>query len=195
GYGPPPSADPARTADEDAAKESTMHTRPHAPTAPTADDPGSHGSPGSSGSPGGASSSGSHGSPDSPDREPTARIAELRTIADRAVDTSRRWLRVAAGLQIADPSADRLAAILGEEGGIDFTVGFVDRVIRTEDPRAAGAALVDIADAAPASLPALDRAQIRAGAALAPIVPQVVVPAARARMRQMLGHMIVDARP
>src|SRR5690606_35326754 len=30
---------------------------------------------------------------------------------------------------------------------------------------------------------------------LAPVVPQVVVPAPRARMRQMLGHVIVDARP
>ena len=129
------------------------------------------------------------------DRSPTARIVELTEIADRAVDTSRRWLRVASGLQVKDPSADRLAAILGDEGGVDFTVGFVDRVIRTEDPHAASAALVDIAEAAPGSLPALDRAQIRAGAALAPVIPQVVVPAARARMRQMLSHMIVDARP
>ena len=129
------------------------------------------------------------------DRSPTARIAELTEIADRAVDTSRRWLRVASGLQVKDPGADRLAAVLGDEGGVDFTVGFVDRVIRTEDPHAAGAALVDIAEDAPASLPALDRAQIRAGAALAPVIPQVVVPAARARMRQMLSHMIVDARP
>lgn len=129
------------------------------------------------------------------DRASTARIAELIEIADRAVDTSRRWLRVASGLQVKDPSADRLAAILGDEGGVDFTVGFVDRVIRTEDPHAAGAALVDIAESVPSSLPALDRAQIRAGAALAPVIPQVVVPAARARMRQMLSHMIVDARP
>ncbi|SMY10702.1 proline dehydrogenase family protein [Brevibacterium jeotgali] len=129
------------------------------------------------------------------DRSPVARNAELTEIADRAVDTSRRWLRIASGLQVEDPSADRLAAVLGDEGGVDFTVGFVDRVIRTEDPRAAGAALVDIAGSAPASLPVLDRAQIRTGAALAPVIPQVVVPAARARMRQMLSHMIVDARP
>ncbi|GAA4512092.1 bifunctional proline dehydrogenase/L-glutamate gamma-semialdehyde dehydrogenase [Brevibacterium yomogidense] len=126
---------------------------------------------------------------------PAARIAELREAAEKAVDTSRRWLRVASGLQIKDPSADRLAAVLGDEGGVDFTVGFVDRVIRTEDPHAAGTALASIVKDTPPSLPALDRAQIRAGAALAPIVPQVVVPAARARMRQMLGHMIVDARP
>ena len=128
-------------------------------------------------------------------RTPAARVAELRETAEKAVDTSRRWLRVASGLQIKDPSADRLAAVLGDVGGVDFTVGFVDRVIRTEDPHAAATALASIVKDTPPSLPALDKAQIRAGAALAPIVPQVVVPAARARMRQMLGHMIVDARP
>ena len=123
------------------------------------------------------------------------RSAQLEEIADRAVDTARRWLRVASGLHVKDPSADRLAAVLGDEGGVDFTVGFVDRVIRTEDTHAAGAALASIVEDVPPSLPALDKAQIRAGAALVPIVPQIVVPAARARMRQMLGHMIVDARP
>lgn len=158
-----------------------MQTRTHAPTTPPMDRPDT-----------------AAVGPDAAaglDRSPVARIAELTEIADRAVDTSRRWLRLASGLQVKDPSADRLAAVLGDEGGVDFTVGFVDRVIRTEDPHAAGAALVDIAGSAPASLPALDRAQIRAGAALAPVIPQVVVPAARARMRQMLSHMIVDARP
>ena len=123
------------------------------------------------------------------------RSAQLEEIADRAVDTARRWLRVAAGLHVKDPSADRLAAVLGDEGGVDFTVGFVDRVIRTEDTHAAGATLASLVKDTPPSLPALDRAQIRAGAALVPIAPQIVVPAARARMRQMLGHMIVDARP
>ena len=48
---------------------------------------------------------------------------------------------------------------------------------------------------APATISALDRAQIKAGSALAPVAPQVVVPAARARLRSMVGHMIVDARP
>ena len=125
----------------------------------------------------------------------TQRVAQLEEVADRAVDTARRWLRVAAASDVEDRSASRLAAVLGDRNGVDFAVGFVDRVIRTEDDRAAGAALVDLVDHVPATLPALDRAQIRAGAALAPVVPQVVVPAARARMRQMLGHMIVDARP
>ncbi|MBR7539815.1 hypothetical protein KC221_26895, partial [Mycobacterium tuberculosis] len=30
--------------------------------------------------------------------------------------------------------------------------------------------------------------------ALAKVMPQVVVPAARTRLRQMVGHMVVDAR-
>ncbi|GAA2095850.1 bifunctional proline dehydrogenase/L-glutamate gamma-semialdehyde dehydrogenase [Brevibacterium salitolerans] len=136
----------------------------------------------------------------SADRRSTApdadtRVAELRTTAEAAVETARRWLRLATSQEEPDPGADRLAAILSDPDGVGFAVGFVDRVIRTEDPAAAAAALADVAKHTPQSLSALDRLQIGAGAALGGVLPRVVVPAARARMRQMLGHMIVDARP
>ncbi|WP_084500390.1 proline dehydrogenase family protein [Brevibacterium album] len=123
------------------------------------------------------------------------RTAQLQDAAEVAVDTARRWLRLATSQEKADPGADRLAAILSDPDGVGFAVGFVDRVIRTEDPAAAAAALADVAEHTPQSLSALDRLQIGAGAALGRTLPRVVVPAARARMRQMLSHMIVDARP
>lgn len=120
----------------------------------------------------------------------------LTAITEAAVDRVRRWLRISAGTPAAkDPAAERLAAILSDPKGLDFTVGFVDRVIRTEDSHSAAQALREVAAMAPATISALDRAQIKAGSALAPIAPQVVVPAARARLRSMVGHMIVDARP
>ncbi|WAL39238.1 proline dehydrogenase family protein [Brevibacterium sp. BRM-1] len=121
--------------------------------------------------------------------------ADLGALATRSVDLVRRWLRrSAADASAASAAADRLSAVLTDPSGLNFTVGFVDRVIRTEDSRAAASALTDIAHLAPAALPALDRAQIRAGAALAPVIPDVVVPLARGRLRQMVGHMVVDAR-
>ncbi|MCQ9368339.1 bifunctional proline dehydrogenase/L-glutamate gamma-semialdehyde dehydrogenase [Brevibacterium sp. 91QC2O2] len=122
---------------------------------------------------------------------PTTALADLSAAAIARV---RRWLRMSSAQAQPDPAAARLAAVLQDPTGLDFTVGFVDRVIRTEDTRAAGRALKEVAALAPASLPALDRAQIRAGAALAEIAPDVVVPIARNRLRSMVGHMVVDAR-
>lgn len=89
----------------------------------------------------------------------------------------------------------RLAAVLSDPQGLAFTSGFVDRVIRIEDAEAAAQALTDVAHLAPDTMPLADRAQIQAGAALAQTLPDVVIPVAKARLRQMVGHMVVDARP
>ena len=120
-------------------------------------------------------------------------------LADPAVDLVRTWLLRAQENQRKNtqknPAEDRLAAVLQDPNGLEFTVGFVDRVIRTEDTKAAAKALQDIAKLTPQSMPAADRAQIQAGTVLSGVLPSVVVPAARTRLRQMVGHMVVDARP
>ena len=69
-----------------------------------------------------------------------------------------------------------------------------DRVIGIEDDRAAATALAELTADLPTSLSALDRAQLRLGGSMGRIAPRVVIPVARARMRSMVGHMIVDAR-
>ncbi|MCI2265290.1 proline dehydrogenase family protein [Sediminivirga luteola] len=119
---------------------------------------------------------------------------ELAELAEAATAKVAAWLRDSAGTARPHASAERLAAVLSDDRGLDFTVGFVDRVIRTEDQRAAAQALAELAEFTPAALSALDRAQITAGSLLGRLLPQAVVPAARARMRSMVGHMIVDAR-
>ena len=130
-----------------------------------------------------------------PGATPTTPSTDLTRLTEAAVARVRRWLRISAGTPAArTPAADRLSAVLSDPNGLDFTVGFVDRVVGTDDVRAAADALVDIAQLTPETMSALDRAQIRAGAALAPLAPQLVAPAARARLRSMVGHMVVDAR-
>ncbi|MCI4012864.1 bifunctional proline dehydrogenase/L-glutamate gamma-semialdehyde dehydrogenase [Brevibacterium sp. ZH18] len=120
---------------------------------------------------------------------------DLDTLTSRSIDTVRRWLRVATTKTAAkNPAAERLSAVLSDPNGLDFTVGFVDRVVRTDDVHAAADALAEVGKLAPETMSALDRAQIKTGAALARALPQVVVPAARTRLRQMVGHMVVDAR-
>ena len=68
-----------------------------------------------------------------------------------------------------------------------------DRVVRTEDTEAAARALHELGKIMPTTMSFLDRAQIQAGSLLGRKLPKVVVPAARARIRQMVDHMIVDA--
>jgi RHH-type proline utilization regulon transcriptional repressor/proline dehydrogenase/delta 1-pyrroline-5-carboxylate dehydrogenase len=121
--------------------------------------------------------------------------SDPRALADDAVALVRQWLtRADHGRRRRDAAADRLATVLQDPHGLEFTVGFVDRVVRTEDVRAAARALHALAGIVPHALTAADRAQIRAGAALAHTAPHVVVRAARARLRALVGHLIVDAR-
>ncbi|MDG1463672.1 MAG: bifunctional proline dehydrogenase/L-glutamate gamma-semialdehyde dehydrogenase, partial [Acidimicrobiales bacterium] len=74
---------------------------------------------------------------------------------------------------------------------------FVDRVARHRDDALAAeqlAALVDDGDL-PDFLSRVDRLLLRAGARLAPVLPRIVMPLARRRLRQLVGHMVVDAAP
>ncbi|MBB5633423.1 RHH-type proline utilization regulon transcriptional repressor/proline dehydrogenase/delta 1-pyrroline-5-carboxylate dehydrogenase [Cryobacterium mesophilum] len=116
------------------------------------------------------------------------------TIGDDAVELARTWAKrgAAAG---SSGSAALLAQVLKDQNGLDFTIGFVDRVIRPEDLRVAARNLADLAKRTPSFLPWYMRFAIRLGGLVAPILPWPVVPIARAVLRQMVAHLIVDARP
>lgn len=105
----------------------------------------------------------------------------------------RSWV-AAAAKRPAPAQARMLADLLKDPKGLDFTVAFVDRVIRPEDPRAAAVELRRLAQDPPAFLPPALRRIFSFGAAASPLAPQVVVPAARAVMRRMVSHLILDAR-
>ena len=123
------------------------------------------------------------GPPAAPDRD---------ALADRSVALVRTWLAEAAQ-HPADPSAERLAGVLKDENGLDFTIGFVDRVVRPEDLPVAGNSLAALTAKTPGFLPWYMQGAIRAGGILGPVLPQVVVPVARRVLREMVGHLIVDA--
>lgn len=126
---------------------------------------------------------------------PQTASANLTALADSAVEKVTQWLKhtETSGVS-AHPAAETLSAVLADPNGLDFTVGFVDRVIRTEDTKAAASALNELGSLAPQTMKKLDLAQIKTGSALGRLLPDVVVPAARHRMRSMVGHMVVDAR-
>ncbi|WP_336652241.1 MULTISPECIES: bifunctional proline dehydrogenase/L-glutamate gamma-semialdehyde dehydrogenase [unclassified Leucobacter] len=119
-------------------------------------------------------------------------VARPQDLAEAAVALVRRWLREAAEFPV-DASAARLAGVLRDPNGLDFTVGFVDGVVRPEDLGAAAKKLHELTPLAPSFLPTPLRAAIGLGGALAKPLPGVVVPIARRVLRQMVSHLIIDA--
>ncbi|GAA1349537.1 bifunctional proline dehydrogenase/L-glutamate gamma-semialdehyde dehydrogenase [Falsarthrobacter nasiphocae] len=107
----------------------------------------------------------------------------------------RAWLETAQTIP-ADSSAQQLADLLKDPDGLDFTVGFVDGVIRPEDSRVAARKLAELAPRAPKFLPWYMRGAVQAGGIVGRAGrpgAEVVVPAARKVLRDMVGHLIVDA--
>ncbi len=122
----------------------------------------------------------------------TADAVPNSQLAEQAVALVRRWLTEASAVPV-DASAAQLAGVLKDPDGLGFTVGFVDGVVRPEDIRVAARNLAALAPRVPGFLPWYMRAAVRAGGILGPVVPQVVIPAARKVLREMVGHLIVDA--
>ncbi|MCP1501593.1 RHH-type proline utilization regulon transcriptional repressor/proline dehydrogenase/delta 1-pyrroline-5-carboxylate dehydrogenase [Curtobacterium herbarum] len=113
-------------------------------------------------------------------------------LADASVALVRQWLAEAETYPV-DGSAKQLAGVLADPKGLAFAVGFVDGVVRPEDLGVAARKLRAIAPDAPGFLPAALRGLVRLGGGLAPSLPTVVVPIARRVLRNMVGHLIVDA--
>jgi RHH-type proline utilization regulon transcriptional repressor/proline dehydrogenase/delta 1-pyrroline-5-carboxylate dehydrogenase len=106
----------------------------------------------------------------------------------------RRWLTESADVA-ADPSAARLAGVLKDPRGLEFTIGFVDRVVRPDDLRVAGRNLEQLSHGIPAFLPWYLRFAIVVGGGFAPLIPWPIVPIARWALRRMVGHLVIDATP
>jgi RHH-type proline utilization regulon transcriptional repressor/proline dehydrogenase/delta 1-pyrroline-5-carboxylate dehydrogenase len=140
--------------------------------------------------------------PERPERIPVTDTAATTSLddalspglAERTVALVRHWLEEASLVPV-NASAQRLAGVLKDPKGLDFTVGFVDGVIRPEDLKVAARNLASLAPQVPAFLPGYLRAAVRLGGVVAPLLPGIVVPIARRVLRGMVGHLIVDATP
>ncbi|QDY91708.1 aldehyde dehydrogenase family protein [Arthrobacter sp. UKPF54-2] len=119
-------------------------------------------------------------------------MLEAAALAEETITLVRRWLTEAAEVPV-DASAEQLAGVLKDPNGLDFTVGFVDGVVRPEDLQVAARNLAALAPKVPAFLPWYMRSAVRLGGTMAPVLPQVVIPIARRVLREMVGHLIVDA--
>jgi RHH-type transcriptional regulator, proline utilization regulon repressor / proline dehydrogenase / delta 1-pyrroline-5-carboxylate dehydrogenase len=127
-----------------------------------------------------------------------AEQGDAALLADESVDVVLRWLDAAAAAETGEDrrSARRLHRLVDDPDGVAFTMRFVDRVIRPDDHRVAAHQLHALAggrSSLPRFLSPVDRVLLRAGANLAPVLPRLVMPLARRRMRQIVGHLVVDA--
>ncbi|MGN8130069.1 bifunctional proline dehydrogenase/L-glutamate gamma-semialdehyde dehydrogenase [Paenarthrobacter sp. 22069] len=121
-----------------------------------------------------------------------ADVPQAKALADEAIALVRRWLTEASKVPV-DASAQQLAGVLKDPNGLEFTVGFVDGVVRPEDLNVAARNLAKLAPKVPAFLPWYMRSAVALGGTMAPVMPQVVIPIARKVLREMVGHLIVDA--
>lgn len=115
-------------------------------------------------------------------------------LAARAVTLAQRWIAESAQVDV-DPAAERLAGVLKDPNGLPFTIGFVDGVMRPESLSAAASNLHRVAPLVPGFLPWYLRGAVQVGGAVAPVLPSPTVPIARRVLREMVGHLVVDARP
>ncbi|MET0734299.1 MAG: bifunctional proline dehydrogenase/L-glutamate gamma-semialdehyde dehydrogenase [Microbacterium sp.] len=116
------------------------------------------------------------------------------TLEEAAIALAERWVAEAAEVDV-DPAAERLAGVLKDPNGLPFTIGFVDGVMRPESLAAAASNLHRVAPLVPGFLPWYLRSAVQVGGAMAPVLPSPVVPIARRVLREMVGHLVVDARP
>lgn len=113
-------------------------------------------------------------------------------LTGEAIELVRRWLIEGATYPV-DRSAAQLAGVLNDQNGLEFTVGFVDGVIRPEDTRVAAQNLRALAPKTPAFLPWYMKLAVTLGGILAVLMPRLVIPVTRRVLRHMVGHLIVDA--
>lgn len=128
----------------------------------------------------------------------SAGLPVTEELGEHAVDLVRHWLRASVdhGRDEDREAAQQLHELIEDPDGVAFTMQFVDRVIRPDDHAVAAGQLQELASSGtplPQFLSRVDRMLLRAGAALAPRLPAIVMPLARRRMRQIVGHLVVDA--
>ncbi|WP_286166818.1 bifunctional proline dehydrogenase/L-glutamate gamma-semialdehyde dehydrogenase [Arthrobacter sp. AQ5-05] len=119
-------------------------------------------------------------------------LVRPQDLADEAIKLVRHWLTEGSKVPV-DASAAQLAGVLKDPNGLDFTVGFVDGVIRPEDLKVAARNLKALAPKVPSFLPWYMKSAVALGGTMAPILPGIVVPVARRVLREMVGHLIIDA--
>lgn len=131
----------------------------------------------------------------------TSRGPAPADLADDAVAQVRKWLEKTPDegrgkrFDRARAAARLLAQVLSEPSGLPFTVGFIDQVMRPEDPVTAARSLTRLSRTDCSFLPGPLRLGVRIAGRVAPAAPALMVRASRMVLRQLVGHLVIDSRP
>jgi RHH-type proline utilization regulon transcriptional repressor/proline dehydrogenase/delta 1-pyrroline-5-carboxylate dehydrogenase len=119
------------------------------------------------------------------------------SLVEEAVKLARQWASAtSANISRKElASTALLAKLVQDKAGLEFTMAFVDRVARPEDNRVAAQELKKLATSGqvPSFVGLMDRILVAIGGRVAPLMPSIAMPLARGRLRQMVGHLVVDS--
>jgi len=142
---------------------------------------------------------GSYKTPQVPNSQTGAVPNTATQLADPTVALVASWLQQATTRETPGDrrSMKQLHGLVADPDGVLFAMRFVDRVLRSDSDRVAAGQLAAVIATTPlpAFLSPIDRAMLRAGSRLAPLLPRIVMPMARRRMRSLVGHLVAPAEP
>ena len=116
---------------------------------------------------------------------------DCRHLADLAVARAQKWVRESEKYP-EDRAAKLLSQVLEDQTGLDFTVAFVDGVIRPEDIKVAAEELNRLASSSIGFLPWYLRLPFKIGGAMAPLLPNLVIPITRSVFAKLVGDLVLD---
>ena len=116
---------------------------------------------------------------------------ELIDTGHEAVELARRWVIESAD-QPVDYAARPPSGVPAPPDGLEFTVRFVDGVIRPQDLNVAARAPARLARRDLSFLPPYFAAALKAAGPTAVAASEIVVPATRRVFRQLVGNLILD---
>ena len=131
----------------------------------------------------------------SPTTPTVARHTDAK-LADDAVDLAARLLDRSRRDETRSEARrrDRLGALLADDEGRELIFALTDEVMRIDSPRRAAERFAAIVRAHPTPvLGRLDAALLRIGAVVAPLLPRVVMPLVRRRVRAETHGIVVSA--
>ena len=119
---------------------------------------------------------------------------DFAQVANESIIKARHWAERSSTFP-EDRSGKLLSQVLSDENGLDFTVQFVDGVIRPEDPKTRAKNLRKLTTREVDFLPTWLAAPAKVGGALSPLSPTFVTEAAFRVFRMLVGNLVLDTTP
>lgn len=115
-------------------------------------------------------------------------------VAKHAIQKVHRWTEKSTTFP-TDKSGKLLSDVLHSTGGLDFTIDFVDKVIRPEDKKTAARNLKKLTTRTIDFLPPYLTIPAKIGGVIAPTSPKFVVSAAFRVFRALVGNLVLNTTP